>query len=169
VESHAYLKDAVTNHGFIVVKGLESLTPRGHVAFTQLFGSPGAHPRRGQPPGLPCMVGTDCLVEVATNDPESQYLSDQTKADHWHADVTFATSPPTYTTLLAKTLPGGGRGDTMWACTARAYESLSPGLQEMLASLTAGKPPHHHHACVRARVCVRACGACARVRAWSKC
>ena len=133
----AFIRAAVLTHGFAVLPDMGALSTEGHVAFTRLFGRPEAHPQRGKPPGLPCMVGSDCLVEVATNDAGSEYHSAEIRADHWHADVTFAAAPPSYTSLLAVALPGGGRGDTMWACTARAHEALSPALQRTLASLAA--------------------------------
>jgi taurine dioxygenase len=78
------------------------------------------------------------LIEVAsTNKSDSQYYSGETRADHWHADVTFSAAPPTFTTLHALSLPGNGQGDTMWACTGAAYRSLSPSLQATLKTLRA--------------------------------
>ena len=131
------IKSAVHEHGFVVLPGMHELNTQGHLAFTRLFGKPEAHPQRGKPPGLPCMEGSDCLVEVATNDASSEYHSAEIRADHWHSDVTFTAEPPSYTSLLAVEMPDGGRGDTMWACTARAFAALSPALQQTLLPLSA--------------------------------
>jgi hypothetical protein len=80
----ADLKRAVTEHGMLVIPGASSLSPAAHVVFTSLFGVPGTHPRRGKPPGLPCLEGMDCLVEVASTNSSSVYFSTQTKAGTCH-------------------------------------------------------------------------------------
>ena len=131
------MRAELDKYGVLVFRDMEDLTPQGHVRLTQMFGAPGAHPRRGKPPALPCLEGTDCLVEVATNDPRSPYRSSQVRADHWHADATFAAAPPSFTTLRACTIPGDGRGDTLYASTSAAFDSLSPALQDILATMQA--------------------------------
>ena len=131
------LREGIARHGLLVFPSMKNLSVSGHLHLTAVFGKPGAHPQRGKPPGLPCLEGTDCLVEVATNDPTSQYCSAQTRADHWHADVTFSDRPPSYTSLLAKQLPGIGLGDTLWSSTSAAFDSLSPALQSTVATLNA--------------------------------
>ena len=132
-----FLRTAINTHSLVIISNLNSLSPSAHVNLTSIFGEPGAHPQRGKPPALPCLTGTRCLVEVATNDPASPYLSTQIKADHWHSDVTFSTQPPSYTSLLAKQIPGEGRGDTMWASTSAAFAELSPALQRTVSTLFA--------------------------------
>ena len=39
--------------------------------------------------------------------------------------------------MLAKQIPGEGRGDTMWASTTAAFNSLSPALQHTVSTLYA--------------------------------
>ena len=66
----------------------------------------------------------------------------------WHADVTFR-NPAGYVSVLhAKILPELG-GDTAFASTVAAFETLSPGMQQVLAGLEAvhsydgpGQPDH---------------------------
>jgi taurine dioxygenase len=54
----------------------------------------------------------------------------------WHADVTFR-KPAAYVSVLqAKILPPLG-GDTAFASTQAAYQTLSPGFREILATLNA--------------------------------
>lgn len=58
------------------------------------------------------------------------------KANAWHTDVTFVDRPPAVTMLRAVTLPPYG-GDTAWANTAAAYQTLSPALRTLADSLWA--------------------------------
>jgi alpha-ketoglutarate-dependent taurine dioxygenase len=57
-------------------------------------------------------------------------------ADVWHTDVTFVRRPPMGSILRAVTLPLSG-GDTNWADSQLAYESLSPGVRTLIDGLTA--------------------------------
>src|ERR1700690_1108594 len=58
------------------------------------------------------------------------------KANAWHTDVTFVDRPPALSFLRAVTLPPYG-GDTAWANTAAAYQSLAPDLRELAQRLWA--------------------------------
>lgn len=57
-------------------------------------------------------------------------------ADVWHTDVTFVRRPPAISVLRAVVLPPNG-GDTNWADSQLAYESLLPGLRKLVDPLTA--------------------------------
>ncbi|MFJ2608589.1 TauD/TfdA dioxygenase family protein [Streptomyces sp. NPDC087425] len=57
-------------------------------------------------------------------------------ADVWHTDVTFVRRPPAASILRAVVLPPNG-GDTSWADSQLAYESLTPGLRALIDPLTA--------------------------------
>src|SRR3954466_5622531 len=57
-------------------------------------------------------------------------------ADVWHTDVTFVRRPPLGSILRAVQVPPTG-GDTNWADSQLAYESLSPAVQRLADSLTA--------------------------------
>lgn len=52
----------------------------------------------------------------------------------WHSDTTYQARPPAATLLYAKEVPDYG-GDTLFANQYLAYETLSPGMQAMLAGL----------------------------------
>ena len=52
----------------------------------------------------------------------------------WHADQTFQQQPPRGAILVARELPDVG-GDTLFSSAALAFESLSPGLQQLLERL----------------------------------
>ena len=70
------------------------------------------------------------------------------KTDYWHTDVTWTECPPKYALLQALVVPERG-GDTMWASTTSAYETLSPPMQEFLCGLTA---VHSNESFIRATV-----------------
>ncbi|AGL18204.1 TauD/TfdA family dioxygenase [Actinoplanes sp. N902-109] len=57
-------------------------------------------------------------------------------ADVWHTDVTFMRRPPLGSILRPVILPPTG-GDTNWADAQLAYESLSPGVRDLVDGLTA--------------------------------
>ncbi|NDZ97117.1 taurine dioxygenase [Streptomyces sp. SID6673] len=57
-------------------------------------------------------------------------------ADVWHTDVTFMPRPPMGSILRPVVLPRNG-GDTNWADTELAYESLSEPVRRLADSLTA--------------------------------
>jgi taurine dioxygenase len=54
----------------------------------------------------------------------------------WHSDTAYLDRPPTGTLLLAREIPPVG-GDTMFANQYKAFEALSPALQEVLLPLRA--------------------------------
>ncbi len=57
-------------------------------------------------------------------------------ADVWHTDVTFMPRPPRGSILRAVTLPPSG-GDTNWADSQLAYDSLAAPVQRLADSLVA--------------------------------
>ncbi|HEY6278537.1 MAG TPA: TauD/TfdA family dioxygenase [Streptosporangiaceae bacterium] len=52
------------------------------------------------------------------------------RANHWHTDVTFVDRPPAFTLLHAIVIPPVG-GDTIWANTVTAYQSLPDDLRQL--------------------------------------
>lgn len=54
----------------------------------------------------------------------------------WHSDWSFQEQPPAATLLHSKVIPPVG-GDTLFVDAVRAYEALSPAMQQMLAPLQA--------------------------------
>jgi len=57
-------------------------------------------------------------------------------ADEWHSDISFRENPSVMAILNMVKCPSVG-GDTMWANMCRAWEELSPPLQELCEGLTA--------------------------------
>jgi taurine dioxygenase len=68
----------------------------------------------------------------------------------WHTDHSYDQIPALGSILYALELPEQG-GDTLFASTYAAYDALSPGLQEMLAGLSAVHSSRHVFGAAAAR------------------
>ena len=89
----------------------QDITPAQQRDFAARFGNLHIHPIRPHVAGVPEVV----------------LLQDQWAIDdsgNWRADVTFIDTPPMACVVYAQTVPAAG-GDTLWASTRAAYESLS--------------------------------------------
>ncbi|MFI9815821.1 TauD/TfdA dioxygenase family protein [Saccharothrix variisporea] len=115
------LRAALLAHKVIFFRGQHHLDDAGQLAFASLLGSPTlAHPTvRGR--------------EDANVLPID---SDYGKANSWHTDVTFVDRVPAISILRAVRLPPYG-GDTTWANTVTAYETLPPALKALVDNLWA--------------------------------
>ncbi len=117
----AALKAALHRHRVLFVRGQHHLDDAGHEAFGRLWGEIEAHPT------VPAPDGTRFL------ELNSRHGG---RADSWHTDVTFKAAPPKVCVLRAVAIPPLG-GDTVWANTVAAYESLPPALKTLAESLRA--------------------------------
>jgi len=80
--------------------------------------------------------------------PEVQPIdSVKDRTNFWHTDVTFMSSPPMASMLRAVVVPEVG-GDTMWADTRGAYETLAEPLQRLCDDLVAIHFDEHYAAVV---------------------
>jgi taurine dioxygenase len=57
-----------------------------------------------------------------------------TRANHWHTDLTFIERPPAFALLHMQVVPPVG-GDTIWANTVTAFQSLPEALQDLAQRL----------------------------------
>jgi len=94
-----------------------------HVGFGRHFGELEGHPNLDNP-----FVQHQELFELAA--------SKGGIADEWHSDITFREEPSVLAILHMLQCPEVG-GDTQWANMYRAYEALSPPLQDLCEGLTA--------------------------------
>ncbi|WP_420620096.1 TauD/TfdA dioxygenase family protein [Candidatus Poriferisocius sp.] len=117
----ASVRDALHGNGVICIRGQEAMTPEDQLAFAAKWGEVSIHPY------VPSIEGYPGIMKIYDPNPITQT---------WHSDSTHMREPHAYTLLLARVLPEVG-GDTMFASATRAFESLSPGLQELLRSLSA--------------------------------
>ncbi len=109
----------------------QDLAPEQHVAFARRFGEIDMQPFV-RPLELTTLPGHPEVLEVVKE-----------ASDHalnfggmWHHDVSFRECPNMAQALYAREVPAWG-GDTMWANQYLAYESLSPGMRDMLDGLAA--------------------------------
>ncbi|WP_308122370.1 TauD/TfdA family dioxygenase [Streptomyces sp. TRM70350] len=76
------------------------------------------------------------IYQAPENRPEVREIDSRegTRANHWHTDLTFVDRPPALAFLHNKIAPPVG-GDTMWANTVGAYESLPEPLRALADQL----------------------------------
>ena len=118
------VQDALAEH-LVVFLPNQHLDDDAHVALVQRLGSPYLHPL-ARARGV-----TEARAEHIVDDEEHPPFQDQ-----WHTDVSWDPAPPSYGMLRAIDMPERG-GDTIWASTYAAYDTLSPTMKEMLEGLTA--------------------------------
>jgi taurine dioxygenase len=112
----AQIRQALLDHKVIFLRG-QSLDYARQVAFAERLGPLTlGHPTLSSPPDKPFLEEIDSRKG--------------TRANHWHTDVTFVDRPPAFTLLHAVVIPPVG-GDTLWANTATAYESLPGELRDL--------------------------------------
>lgn len=122
-ETKRQIHDAWLKHKVLFFRKQQHLDQAKQEALTTLFGpGPVAHPT------VPTVPGTSFITEL-----DSRYGG---RANSWHTDVTFVEAYPKASILRALTVPAYG-GDTTWANTAAAYESLSPELRTLAEGLWA--------------------------------
>ena len=90
-------------------RGQADMTIAQHEDFAAVFGEPTA------PPTIPVASNSRFVLEL-----DSRHGG---RADAWHTDATFTLRPDKATVLRSLVVPQN-LGDTLWANTAAAYESL---------------------------------------------
>ncbi len=121
----AKIRNALLDHLVIFFRD-QKLTPEQQIAFARRFGPLEEH---DFVKGLPDHPEIIRVVREA----------DETSLNFggaWHSDVTHQECPALGSVLYALDVPPYG-GDTLFSNQYLAYETLSPGMQQMLAGLTA--------------------------------
>ena len=132
----ADLRAALLAHKVIFLRD-QSLDYDKQVAFARRLGPITlGHPTLESPPEQPLLEEIDSRKGG--------------RANHWHTDVTFVERPPAFTLLHAVVIPPVG-GDTMWANTVTAYESLPAQLRELADRLRIVHTNDHDYAAVYGR------------------
>ncbi|OXM15872.1 TauD/TfdA dioxygenase family protein [Paenibacillus herberti] len=121
-EELAGLRDALAKHKVLFFRGQGHLDDEGQEALAALLGQPFAHPT------VPVKDGSGYILEL-----DSHHGG---RADQWHTDVTFVDAYPSASILRSVVVPEAG-GDTIWANTVAAYESLSQELKGLAERLWA--------------------------------
>jgi taurine dioxygenase len=112
----AQIRQALLDHKVVFLRG-QNLDYARQVAFAERLGPLTlGHPTLASPPDQPFLEEIDSRKGV--------------RANSWHTDVTFVDRPPAFTLLHAMVIPPVG-GDTLWANTVTAYESLPEELRDL--------------------------------------
>jgi alpha-ketoglutarate-dependent taurine dioxygenase len=112
----ARIRQALLDRKVVFLRG-QHLNYRRQVAFAERLGPLTlGHPTLASPPGQPLLEEIDSLKGG--------------KVNYWHTDVTFVERPPAFTLLYAVVIPPLG-GDTIWANTVSAYQSLPEELRDL--------------------------------------
>jgi alpha-ketoglutarate-dependent sulfate ester dioxygenase len=112
----AQIRQALLDHKVVFLRG-QTLDYQRQVAFAERLGPLTlGHPTLSSPPDKPFLEEIDSRKG--------------TRANHWHTDVTFVDRPPAFTLLHAVVIPPVG-GDTLWANTVTAYQSLPAELRDL--------------------------------------
>ncbi len=120
----AEIHQAFLDHAVIVFRD-QTLGHEDQIAFGRRFGELDVHP---------IAVGMDQHPEmIRVLKPAGERASFGTS---WHSDNTFFEKPSMASILYGVTLPPYG-GDTLWASTEKAYETLSPGMKKVVDDLVA--------------------------------
>jgi alpha-ketoglutarate-dependent sulfate ester dioxygenase len=110
------IRQALLRHKVVFLRD-QDLDYASQVAFAQRLGPLTlGHPTLSSPPGQPFLEEIDSRRGG--------------RANHWHTDVTFVDRPPAFTLLRAVVIPPVG-GNTIWANTVTAYESLPQELRDL--------------------------------------
>jgi taurine dioxygenase len=121
------IETALAEHAVLVFRAQHALTPEGLVALGSRFGTLHRHPAAPHFDGHPELM-------VLHADENSTAVS----GEGWHTDVSCDEQPPAVTALWIQVTPPTG-GDTMFASTRLAYDTLSEPIRDFLSGL------HAHH------------------------
>lgn len=113
--------DAFLEHEVIFFRGV-NLTEAEQLDLGRRFGSPSIYP-------VARILGaTEPTMTVLSDGPDSPNA-----ADAWHTDLTWIETPPK-AALLHMEVPALAGGDTLWASATKAYDALSPAVQEFFCT-----------------------------------
>lgn len=113
----------VLKHKVVFFRGQNHLDDASQEAFASRFGDLYAHPT------VPVRTGTKSIFELDSQNGGSRVNS-------WHTDITFVDAYPKISVLRAVVVPDAG-GDTVWANTAYAYQTLPRDLRDLADKLWA--------------------------------
>ena len=134
-EQFAAIRDAFIRHHVLVFRD-QQLTPQAHKRFARMFGPLHVHPYHAKntaPEHARARGAADPEILEVRADRNSKNVA----GEEWHTDVTCDAEPPLGSMLHLLKMPEGGGGDTCFISTIRAFETLSPRMQEIAKGLTA--------------------------------
>jgi alpha-ketoglutarate-dependent sulfate ester dioxygenase len=115
------IRDALLRHRVVFFRGQGHLDDVEHQVFAKLLGPIIPHPT------IPPAPGTEAVLDLD---------GENSRASYWHTDVTFVEAFPLFSVLRGVAIPPVG-GDTVWANTVAAYETLPSVLRGLADQLWA--------------------------------
>ena len=119
----AELRQALFDFEVIFFKP-QTITPAQHIALGQVFGP----------------ISKGSFFDRKADAPDIEMITsnrDRPPAiDMWHTDISWKLNPPLGTAIQITVTPPAG-GNTCWSSTSKAYDWLSPGMQQYLEGLSA--------------------------------
>jgi alpha-ketoglutarate-dependent taurine dioxygenase len=138
-ETVTAIRDALLSHRVVFFRGQGHLDEAEHQAFAKLLGPLVPHPT------VPSLAGTEAVLDID---------GENGRASHWHTDVTFVEAFPLFSVLRGVVIPPVG-GDTVWANTVVAYETLPPVLRGLADQLWALHSNGYDYAATRPNATAR--------------
>ncbi|MBR0560390.1 TauD/TfdA dioxygenase family protein [Neokomagataea anthophila] len=140
-ETFTSITQALSRHKVLFFRNQNHLSDAEQERFAQRFGTIVPHPT------VPSAEGTQAVFSVDSKK--------GARADSWHTDMTFLPNYPKLSVLRAVVTPEAG-GDTVWANTTAAYESLPEPLQHLAETLRAVHTNSYDYAAHRATISAKA-------------
>jgi taurine dioxygenase len=121
---------AFLDHGILLFRG-QNITREQHIEFSRRFGELDRHDAlpRDRHPQYPEIIRVTNRPNADGTPSDSRYTGRQ-----WHSDMSFTTVPSLGSLLRSWAVPEVG-GDTLFANMYLAYETLSSGMQALIADL----------------------------------
>jgi taurine dioxygenase len=135
----AAIRDALLRHRVVFFRGQGHLDEAEHQAFARLLGPLVPHPT------VPPVADTEVVLDID---------GDSSRASYWHTDVTFVPAFPLFSVLRGVVIPSVG-GDTVWANTVAAYETLPPAVRGLADQLRALHSNAYDYAATRPNATAR--------------
>lgn len=129
-EDLARLRQTLAERGMVALRD-QDLSPEQHIAFAKRWGGIDVNPF------FPTNSGYPEIAEVRKAEKQQSNIG-----GGWHTDHSFDQVPAMGSILVARELPPVG-GDTLFASMGAAYDALSDGLKETLATLRAVHSSDH--------------------------
>ena len=133
------IRDALLRHRVVFFRGQGHLDEAEQEAFARLLGPLVPHPT------VPSLAGTEAVLNID---------AEKARANRWHTDVTFVPAFPLFSVLRGVVIPPVG-GDTVWANTVAAYETLPPMLRGLADQLWALHSNAHDYGATRPNATAR--------------
>ena len=129
-ETFGAINDALVKHSVIVIRD-QDMSPEALIDFSRRFGPLMVHVLKEA-----LLDGHPEIYKLSNVKKDGKAQGRANAGQYWHSDLTYEPVPSLGSVLYGIEVPECG-GDTLFASTAHAFETLSEPMQEMLEELTA--------------------------------